>query len=154
MESNLLTYSPYYAPIRHYRQMVPWVLIWYQNPQTAYLPSNRRSIEFMLCDQASESCPKRWIHEELLLKNTKDAIELIHPKEIPCSKWIDDDKRYDEIEKMTSPANISFFITETVPRYETCKWTHGIMSNGSLHTNEGGLIMIRWIGLCPPEERV
>ena len=55
-------------------------------------------------------------------------------------------KRYDEIEKMTSPANISFSITETVPRYETCKWTHGmLMSNGSLHTNEGGLIMIRWI---------
>jgi len=62
----------------------------------------------MLCDQAS--CPKRSIHEEMLLKNTKDAIELIHPKEIPCSKWIDDAKRYDEIEKMTSPANISFSI--------------------------------------------
>ena len=79
----------------------------------------------------------------MLLKNTKDAIELIHPKEIPCSKWVKA-KRYDEIEKMTSPANISFSITETVPRYETCKWTHGmLMSNGSLHTNEGGLIMIR-----------
>mgnify|MGYP003477083844 FL=1 len=46
----------------------------------------------------------------MLLKNTKDAIELIHPKEIPCSKWVDDAKRYDEIEKMTSPANISFSI--------------------------------------------
>ena len=70
----------------------------------------RRSVDLSSLCCAMASCPKRWIHEEMLLKNTKDAIELIHPKEIPCSKWVDDAKRYDEIEKMTSPLNISFSI--------------------------------------------
>jgi len=43
------------------------------------------------------------------VKNTKDAIELIHPKEIPSSKFVDDAKRYDEIHKKTSLSNIIMF---------------------------------------------